>query len=130
MTYAMTLDNSWEIMTEEEMYDVNGGFYLSNRDLTGILVAVGINPLGGFLWGLGIYKLGALISSKAALLGAKIGGTIGGIVGSAVGALLGLGLVGSMSLKMADALIQGKGISVTWKKTFFGMPYWVDISVA
>lgn len=22
----MTLDNSWEIMTEDEMYDVNGGF--------------------------------------------------------------------------------------------------------
>jgi hypothetical protein len=26
MTYAMTLDNSWELMTEDEMYDVNGGF--------------------------------------------------------------------------------------------------------
>ncbi|MFH5880853.1 hypothetical protein [Liberiplasma polymorphum] len=26
MTYAMTLDNSWELMTEEEMYDVNGGW--------------------------------------------------------------------------------------------------------
>jgi hypothetical protein len=25
MTYAMTLDNSWNIMSEEEMYDVNGG---------------------------------------------------------------------------------------------------------
>jgi len=25
MTYAMTLDNSWEVMNEEEMYDVNGG---------------------------------------------------------------------------------------------------------
>jgi len=25
MTYAMTLDNSWELMTEDEMYDVNGG---------------------------------------------------------------------------------------------------------
>jgi hypothetical protein len=28
MTYAMTLDNSWELMSEEEMYDVNGGIYL------------------------------------------------------------------------------------------------------
>lgn len=28
MTYAMTLDNSWEIMDENEMYDVNGGKYL------------------------------------------------------------------------------------------------------
>jgi len=25
MTYAMTLDNSWELMSEEEMYDVNVG---------------------------------------------------------------------------------------------------------
>ena len=48
----------------------------------------------------------------------------------AVGALLGLGLVGSMALKFADALLQGKGISVEWKKTFFNVPYWVDISVA
>jgi len=28
MTYAMTLDNSWEIMSEDEMYDVNGGLSL------------------------------------------------------------------------------------------------------
>jgi hypothetical protein len=125
MTYAMTLDNSWELMTEDEMYDVNGGFYISNGDLINLLITIGINPLGGLLWGIGIYKLGALISSKAALLGAKIGGAIGGVIG----ALLGLGLVGSMALTMADALIQGKGISVEWKKTFFGMPYWVDISV-
>lgn len=25
MTYLMTLDNSWELMTEDELYDVNGG---------------------------------------------------------------------------------------------------------
>jgi len=25
MTYGLTLDNSWELMSEEEMYDVNGG---------------------------------------------------------------------------------------------------------
>ncbi len=24
MSYAMTLDNSWEVMNEEEMYGVNG----------------------------------------------------------------------------------------------------------
>ena len=29
MTYAMTLDNSWEIMNEDEMYDVNGGGWFS-----------------------------------------------------------------------------------------------------
>ncbi|MBV1708985.1 MAG: hypothetical protein KMY54_03920 [Erysipelothrix sp.] len=26
MTYAMTLDHSWEIMSEDEMHDVNGGW--------------------------------------------------------------------------------------------------------
>lgn len=25
MSYTMILDNSWELMSEEEMYDVNGG---------------------------------------------------------------------------------------------------------
>ena len=27
MTYSMTFDNSGEIMTEDEMHDVNGGFF-------------------------------------------------------------------------------------------------------
>jgi len=26
MSYAMTLDNSWDVMSEDEMYDVNGGW--------------------------------------------------------------------------------------------------------
>lgn len=44
MTYAMTLDNSWELMSEEEMYDVNGGasidlYYISYNDLGALLGA-------------------------------------------------------------------------------------------
>jgi hypothetical protein len=43
----MTLDNSWEIMNEEEMYDVNGGgtvtikIVLSEVVLEGMLSAAG-----------------------------------------------------------------------------------------
>jgi len=33
MTYAMTLDNSWEIMSEDEMYDVNGGMTVATMAL-------------------------------------------------------------------------------------------------
>jgi len=50
MTYAMTLDNSWELMTEDEMYDVNGGF------LGGVL-----NWLDTQVW----YQLAAFISTVA-----------------------------------------------------------------
>ncbi|NLK12912.1 MAG: hypothetical protein GX312_04875 [Candidatus Phytoplasma sp.] len=33
MTYAMTLDNSWELMSEDEMYEVNGGMTVSELAL-------------------------------------------------------------------------------------------------
>ena len=116
-------------ITYDEGYDIDGGFYIPNEVLCATAFALAINPIGTTLLGIGIYKLAALISAKGAALGAKIGGMIGNVIGSAIGSLLGLGLVGSVSFIFADALIQGKGINVDWKKTWFGMPYWVDISV-
>ena len=116
-------------ITYDDGYDIDGGFYISNDVLIATVIAVGINPIGGMLWGMGIYKLGCLISAAGAKLGAKIGGVIGGFVGTAIGALLGLGLVASVAFTVADALIQGKGINVHWKKTWFGMPYWVALDV-
>jgi hypothetical protein len=38
MTYAMTLDNSWELMTEDEMYDVNGGVTWGANTVFGVPV--------------------------------------------------------------------------------------------
>jgi len=39
MTYAMTLDNSWELMTEDEMYDVNGGWFNWKEALAAGIIA-------------------------------------------------------------------------------------------
>ena len=45
MTYAMTLDNSWEMMSEDEMYDVNGGsasswdFHFTNESVVALFGA-------------------------------------------------------------------------------------------
>ena len=43
MTYGLTLDNSWELMSEEEMYDVNGGRSLRWYEKTAIIAAIGIS---------------------------------------------------------------------------------------
>ena len=41
MTYAMTLDHSWEIMSEDEMHDVNGGnWYLDNSQVRSLVAGV------------------------------------------------------------------------------------------
>ena len=34
MTYTMTLDNSWELMSEDEMYEVNGGWLVPTIEWT------------------------------------------------------------------------------------------------
>lgn len=35
----------------------------------------------------------------------------------------------AFALKYADALIQGKGLNFSLKKTWFGFPYWVETNV-
>ena len=116
-------------LDREEMTYVDGGFYISNSQIINILAVCGLNPIATTIIGIGIYKLAQTITLQGAKLGSWIGGFIGGLIGKAVGALIGLAAVGSVALKIADALIQGKGINVDWKKTWFGMPYWVDLSV-
>ena len=51
MTYAMTLDHSWEIMSEEEMYDVNGGNAsdLALNLLVGIVGGIVANKIAPFV---------------------------------------------------------------------------------
>jgi len=70
MTYAMTLDNSWEIMNEEEMYDVNGGF-----SWTGFSVGTLIENFSGIA-GLaaGIWFVGKKLSKQFINLGNSIKG--------------------------------------------------------
>lgn len=46
MIYAMCLDSSWNVMCEEESYDVNGGFRISNSvlivSINLAIIAIGI----------------------------------------------------------------------------------------
>jgi len=98
MTYAMTLDNSWELMSEEEMYNVNGGYYIANSAINTLVAfasgaalttagRVGYIKLGTafasmFVWGFGIPAIGPLlavyVAGNTVHFGAKLA-----IVGSA-----------------------------------------------
>ncbi len=60
MTYAMTLDNSWEIMCEEEMYDINGGtsttfinnisgLYYGYVEFRNAIIFTGVATIGGMI---------------------------------------------------------------------------------
>lgn len=62
MTYAMTLDNSWEIMNEEEMYDVNGG------GTTEIVVTFLTDAAFKAAIGLGAVAFATAMYAKAAVL--------------------------------------------------------------
>ncbi|NLK12910.1 MAG: hypothetical protein GX312_04865 [Candidatus Phytoplasma sp.] len=67
MSYTMILDNSWELMTEDEMYDVNGGLFGWSSDkfiknLNGLFSGVRENMPAG---------IGVILSSL--ISAAKIG---------------------------------------------------------
>ena len=128
-TGNLVLPEGFVEMDREEMMYVDGGFYITNNQLWLVLQACALNPIGATLIGLGIYKLAAWITALGAKFGAKIGGLIGGLIGSLIGTLIGAAALGSVALTYASALIQGKGIDVSLKYTWFGVPYWVDISV-
>lgn len=73
MTYAMTLDNSWEIMSEDEMYDVNGGetvmIYFTpttqraiiNAGVAGLAAAAGV-IFGAWGWIIGAFSASFIIT--------------------------------------------------------------------
>ena len=69
MTYAMTLDNSWELMTEEEMYDVNGGITSTYTTILSGAAAVAWMIGQAALAGIKFYI--AFKSMKAAVLTTK-----------------------------------------------------------
>ena len=112
--------------------DPTGYFYISNKQLTSVIktlfMVCAFNPIGATFVAIGAYKLYAFIVAKAALLGAKLGSIGGPIAAVAVATLFGL-VIGFSGWTIVDALLQKKGISITWKKTWWGMPYGLDIGV-
>jgi len=95
MTYAMTLDNSWELMTEDEMYDVNGGStqtYVGGaavKEITNMLA----NVAG---WATLAFKFGAF------LLGGTLTFATG--VGAIVAFASAMGLAWSLALTAINAI--------------------------
>lgn len=89
MTYAMTLDNSWKLMSEEEMYDVNGGISFDSVKVFGVTIS----------WELRITN-----SELVTLLGLVAGGT------SIYGGLIKLGLVASVAALTAGVMLITFGV--------------------
>ncbi|SCN26647.1 hypothetical protein N3C_2947 [Clostridium sp. N3C] len=130
-TMALQMPCSYVDIDRDEMEYVDGGIYISNSDLRtfckATFVAVGINPVGATLIGLGVWKVAAIITAGWAAISAKLGawsGPIGWVLG-----IVGVAAVGGLSHTIADALIQGKGIDFGIKYSRWGIPYGIDVSV-
>jgi len=90
MTYAMTLDNSWELMTEDEMYDVNGGWTTYQGSSAWIEITNMIANIVGWA--------GLSVSLVKTLLAGAI--TFASVVGAlvAIASAIGLGVLITMTL--------------------------------
>lgn len=83
--YSMALDNSWLVMNEEEMYDVNGGAWSWSTfgQWTGTAAVTG---------GTGGLVAGGTIGATAGMAAGGVGAIPGGLAGAGIGA--GIGFVG------------------------------------
>lgn len=96
MTYAMTFDNSWELMSEDEMYDVNGG---SKSDFfLGVLASLVANALwvaGKWAINSGMVKTALLaVGSAAKVVWAGISAAVAWVWNTPVALAIVAGVVG------------------------------------
>lgn len=118
MTYAMTLDNSWELMTEEEMYDVNGGavFFQGSFSNWTAGFTIGYNALLALLGGMAstIVAAGPVAAGSAVLL-VKAAAAAAVQVIPKVGLAIGGAIIGisswSVAVAIYDALTERTGIN-------------------
>jgi len=87
MTYGLTLDNSWELMSEEEMYDVNGG-----QKFTGLAAWSQILEMLAVTFGL--FVLGGKLAATA---------TVWTGIGTVIGILAAVGATASILAGIWDA---------------------------
>lgn len=107
---------------------VEGGFNIPYDLIRAVVLTACINPIWATLVGIGCYKLAGFITAKSAALGAKIGmlgEPLVSVVSSIVSAVIGL----SVTITIARAVIEGKGIGVDLVYSRWGFPYWVDINI-
>lgn len=82
MTYAMTLDNSWEIIAEEDMYNVNGGKnHYDSMTANAAVILLGAGLLAAVADAVGYSTAAALLAAPTLGLGSIITGLIGGYTG-------------------------------------------------
>ncbi|MDY0278596.1 MAG: hypothetical protein RBQ97_10995 [Acholeplasma sp.] len=115
MTYAMTLDNAWELMTEDEMYDVNGGgLYI---ELYNIMMTENLRKA---LFGASVTLITSLVTSAilAALGVSGVGAALAGaIIGTAVA--FATSIIADTSIK-GDVVIASIPIGVGFNLWFSG----------
>lgn len=128
---ALVMPSNYAVMEEEEMTYVEGGVYLSNETLCTIgkviFYSTALNPIGTVLVGLGIHKAYKMLCAGVGKIAAKIG-AFSKVLAVAF-AIVGFVSISDIGLDLIDALIQGKGIEIGIKRTWFGMPYGFDASV-
>ncbi|MDY0144342.1 MAG: hypothetical protein RBR97_20870 [Bacteroidales bacterium] len=113
MTYAMTLDNLWELMSEEEMYDVNGGaVYISNSTLVGMF---------SWLTSFSVTTIVAYATVIKTTLAAFVTGLSLGTAVAIAAFIIGTDTLG-LAIELSSALTSGLGleISLNYKK-FLGV---------
>ena len=126
---VLQMPSSYVPMSTEEMEYVEGGdFYISNRNLKNVLAACAINPVASVFVAIGYYKVCAMITGSLAAIGAKFG-ALGGAVGSAAGLCIGVLAAKAVAGTIFDAIVQGKGINIAWKRIAGKVPYGVSITV-
>lgn len=123
---AMTLQlpiNYIDIDADEMEYIDGGDIYISNATLRNFGCAIGLNPIPAALAYLGYAKLKSLVLAGIATLSVKIG-----VISKAAAAVVSLS--GTLTAGVvANALLQGKGISIDWMKMKCGLIYGIDIGV-
>ena len=126
---ALQFPNNYVLIDTEEMEYLSGGdFYISNANLKSVLLACALNPVAAVFVAVGYYKICTTLVGAMSAIGAKFGalaGAAGAVVGACIGALSAAAVAGTIF----DAIVQGKGISIGWKKIMNTVPYGVDISV-
>ncbi len=111
--------------------DPTGYWKIPTSSLGKILLFVGINPAAAALIGIGVYKLKMLLTAKFTLFIAKLGAFWGPVVQGALvaaAAVTGIFILGPIAVGFFDAIVQRKkGVEIKLKKTWFGMPYGIEV---
>ncbi len=124
---GMVMPSKYVEIDREEMTYIEGGVYISNSMLKGVICAVAVNPLPAVLIGLGVYKFIGMMTAGVGKIATSFG-AINFLLGLFIG-VTGVGAVLGMGYKVFDALVQRKGIDIGFKRTSGGTVYGLDVDV-